>query len=91
MICSARRTASAVALTLASRLALVLLNITINLAHDSLSPLNARIDQVVRARASLWRPEEIVRPIHVQASKYRGHDSDHSFAAFVHRGGTRPR
>jgi hypothetical protein len=24
----------------------------------------------------------------VQAGKYRGHDSDHSFAAFVHLGGT---
>jgi hypothetical protein len=70
---------------LASRLALVLLNITINLAHDSLCPLDARIDQVVRARASLWRPEEIVRSIHVQAGKYRGHDSDHSFSALFHR------
>ncbi|HXM11914.1 MAG TPA: hypothetical protein VN946_18325 [Terriglobales bacterium] len=45
----------------ASRLALVLLNITINLAHGSLGPLDARINQLVGARASLWGAEQIVR------------------------------
>jgi hypothetical protein len=70
----------------ASGLALVLLNIAINLAHDSLSPLNARINQLVRARASLRSSEKIVRRLHVQAGKDRCHDSDHALSTFVHLG-----
>jgi hypothetical protein len=69
---------------LVSRLALVPLNITINLAHDSLSPLDAGINQLVGARGSLWRPEKVVRRLHVKARQNRCHDTDDTFAAFVH-------
>jgi hypothetical protein len=77
------------ALTLVSRLALVLLNIPINLAHDPLSPLDARIDKLVRARAPLRPFEKIVRCLHVMAGKNRCHDSDDSFPSLIHLGGHR--
>jgi hypothetical protein len=72
----------------ASGLALVFLNITINLAHDPLGPLYARINEPIGARASLWPLEKIVRRLHVRGGDNSGHDSDHSFPSFIHLGGT---
>ena len=57
---------------------------TVDLFHDLLSPLDARIDELVRSRASLRRSEEIVCRLHVQARKNRCHDSNHALATFVH-------
>jgi predicted RNA-binding Zn-ribbon protein involved in translation (DUF1610 family) len=56
----------------------------IDLPHDPLSPLNARSNQFVRSRASLRPSEQIIGGSHVQTRQDRGHDADHSFAAFVH-------
>jgi hypothetical protein len=54
------------------------------LRHDSLSPLNARFDELVRSWAPLWTSEQIVSGSHVNAGKDRSHDPEHTFAAFVH-------
>lgn len=56
----------------------------INLPHDPLGPLDARLDELVRARASLWRPEKVIRRLHVQARENRCHDSEHALSTFVH-------
>jgi len=58
----------------------------INPLHDTLGPLNARINQLVRPCASLWSSEQVICRLHVQTRKNRCHDSDHSFSAFVHLG-----
>ena len=77
-----------IATIVASGLALVLLNVTINLAHDSLSAPDARINQLVGARASLWRPETIVCRLRVKARQNRYRDSDDALSTFVHLGDT---
>ncbi len=59
---------------------------SINSRHNTLCPLNRRRNQFVRAGASLRSSEQIVRRPHVQACEDRSHDSDHTFAAFVHLG-----
>src|ERR1700733_2200984 len=58
----------------------------IDLLHDLLSPLNACGDQLVRPWASLRPAEQIVSRLHVQTGENRGHDPEHPFASFVHRG-----
>ena len=56
----------------------------INLLHDPLGPLDARVNQLICSRTALWRAKQIVCRLHVQACKNRCHDSDHAFSAFVH-------
>src|SRR5882724_2971086 len=56
----------------------------VDLLHDPHSPLNARGDQLVRARAPLRPAEQIVSSPHVQARQNRSHHSDYPFAALVH-------
>jgi hypothetical protein len=58
----------------------------VNFLHDSLGPLNARFDELVRPWASLWASKQIVSRPHVQARQNRGHDSNDALAALVHSG-----
>ena len=57
----------------------------VNFLHDSLGPLNARFDELVRPWASLWASKQVVSRPHVQARQNRGHDSNDAFAALVHQ------
>src|ERR1019366_6875300 len=58
---------------------------SINPSHNTLCPLNARVNQLVRPWASLRSSAQVIGGLHVQARKNRSHDPDHPFAAFVHR------
>jgi hypothetical protein len=60
--------------------------LVVNLLHDSLSPLNARIDQLVCPWASLRTSEQVVSGLHVQACENRSHDANYTLASLVHGG-----
>ncbi len=63
---------------------LILTELTINLLHELLRPLNAGRDQLVRPWASLGSAEQIISGLHVQTGENRCHDPEHSSASFVH-------
>src|ERR1035437_7384847 len=58
----------------------------INFLYDPLGPLDARIDELVRPWAPLWRPDQVVCRLHVQARKNRCHDSEHALASLIYSG-----
>jgi len=47
-------------------------------------PLDACLDELVHPWAPLWRPEQVICRLHVQARKNRCHDSEHSLSTFIH-------
>jgi hypothetical protein len=58
-----------------------------NFIHYLPLPIGSRLQSICLgvAWASVWSSEEVISRLHVQACQNRCHDSDHTFAAFVHR------
>ena len=52
---------------------------TINPIHDPLSPLNTRLDQLVRDRRAVRHPEKVIGSLHVHGGQDRSHQPKAEF------------
>ena len=59
--------------------------LVIDLLHDALRPLDAGVDQLVRAGTALRAAEKVISRLHVEAGQDRCHEANHALAPLVHR------
>jgi len=57
----------------------------IDLLHYLLSPLNARLDELVGSWAALWASEQVISRSHVEAGEDRSHDPNDTLTALIHQ------